>query len=67
MLSQFNNDIEKLSKAKRAVSVSLKLVVVDINDNPNRFYNFFIWHPTETHLDMMAEGSCILVSNALPR
>lgn len=67
MLSQFNGDIEKVSKARRTVTSSLKLLVIDMNDNPNKSFNFYIWQPTETHLDMMAEGSCLLVYNALPR
>lgn len=54
-------------KKKRNVSALLKLLVYDLENNPQQGMSFYIWRPTEVHLQILKEESSFLVYNVMPR
>ncbi|KAG5878532.1 hypothetical protein JTB14_008937 [Gonioctena quinquepunctata] len=60
-------NVDKLQKTERDVVPVLKMLVVDINGSPTRAFSFTIWSPTESHIDILKEGSSVTAYNVLPK
>lgn len=54
-------------KNKRNVSPLLKLLVYDLEHNPQQGISFYIWRPTEDHLQILKEESSFIVYNIMPK
>ncbi|KAJ8919869.1 hypothetical protein NQ315_006398 [Exocentrus adspersus] len=66
MVAEMKETVAKSKLVKRDVSAVLKLLVFDANDS-GRPFNFFVWRPSETHLQSLREGKSFTVQNVLPK
>ncbi|XP_018571533.1 breast cancer type 2 susceptibility protein-like isoform X2 [Anoplophora glabripennis] len=59
--------VSKMKLAKRDVVAVLKLLVIDVIGDSDRPFSFFIWRPTEVHMQSLKEGKSFTIQNVLPR
>ncbi|XP_074028261.1 uncharacterized protein [Leptinotarsa decemlineata] len=65
--SRMKQNAEKLKVATRDVVPLFKMLVVDINGSPTRAFSFTIWRPSESHFQILREGTSMIAYNVLPK